>query len=414
MNPVLTAACALLAPTLAAQTIQPPFSSHYSYVDLGTPAGIDTHLGGVAFKVGDPDALYVGGGAAVYRVPITRDAAGHLTGFAGPAVKFADAPNIDGGLQFGPGGVLFFTRYRINELGQIAPGSTTMTKSVPLSPLGVLASVGGLSFIPAGHPRAGDLLLASYNASTVYTATLTPDGSGTYDVSSVTPGPRLGNGGPEGVLYVPPGSPQFTDFEHLLVCEWRTGQIEVFHLDANGDPEPASLQVFMTGLTGCAGAAIDPIGGDFVFGTWGGGDRVLAIEGFSTPCGRSSNYGEATAGSGGLAPTLTTEGCLARGQTVQLMVGDGLGAARGVMLVGVRPQDVPLFGIAILVDPFTTIVHALGGTPDVPGEGTLVLNLKIPDDPGLLGAGFYLQSIYLDPGGPQGLSASDGLQFNVR
>lgn len=133
-TPFLLACSAVLVPALGAQTIEPPFSADYELVDLGMPDAIPGNLGGITIRRDQPGTLYVVGQAtrapaAVYRVPVTR-ADGHVAGFGGPGVFHAAAPNADGGLQFGPGGVLFFTRYSMNELGQIRPGSVMMDKSV--------------------------------------------------------------------------------------------------------------------------------------------------------------------------------------------------------------------------------------------------------------------------------------------
>lgn len=37
----------------------------------------------------------------------------------------------------------------------------------------------------------------------------------------------------------------------------------------------------MTGLTGAEGAFLDPYSGDFLFTTFGGGNRLIAIRGFT-------------------------------------------------------------------------------------------------------------------------------------
>ena len=37
---------------------------------------------------------------------MVRDATGHVVGFSGNATVFASAPNIDGGLTYGPDGIL--------------------------------------------------------------------------------------------------------------------------------------------------------------------------------------------------------------------------------------------------------------------------------------------------------------------
>ena len=270
----------------SAQTIEPPFAADYDFIDLGPVPGVPSNHGGATCRAEEPLVLYLVGqaattSAAVYRVPITRGPGGHISGFAGTAVKHADAPNADGGLQFGPGGVLFFTRYKNNELGQIKPGSTAMDKSIPLGPWGVYRSVGGLAFIPQGFPRAGDLKLISYNSGFNYTATLEPDGSGTYDVTSVTPGPISIVGGLEGFFYVPPGSPQFPDYEHVVVCRFGTSSVVSFRLDAQGDIDKTTEQVLMSDVNGCIGAGLDAYTGDLAVSIYGGAPRLLVMRGFA-------------------------------------------------------------------------------------------------------------------------------------
>jgi hypothetical protein len=69
----------------------------------------------------------------------------------------------------------------------------------------------------------------------------------------------------------------------MLVSEYSAGQVATYELDANGNPDPASRISFITGLTGAEGAAIDPLTGDFLFSTFGGGDRVVVVKGFAAP-----------------------------------------------------------------------------------------------------------------------------------
>ena len=40
---------------------------------------------------------------------------------------------------------------------------------------------------------------------------------------------------------------------------------------------------FMTGLTGAEGGVIDPLTGDFIFSTFGGGNRIVVVSGFTAP-----------------------------------------------------------------------------------------------------------------------------------
>ena len=285
----LLAAVGLLAtaaPT-SAQVVDPAFAGSYSFIDLGGPAGVPTNLGGLTLRSGDPNTLLIGGNAnggngAIYSIGVVRGAGNHITGFTGTASLFSTAPEIDGGLAYGPGGVLFYTGYSENLLGQIEPGSTSPDKIINLTPLGVASSVGSLNFVPAGFPGAGELRIVSYNGGGFYTATLTPDGTGTYDISNVALAATL-QGGPEGFVYVPTGSPVFTT-PSMLISEYIAGRISAYDLDVNGIPIPATRRDFITGLTDAEGAFLDPLTGDFLFSTFGSGNsRVIAVRGFAAP-----------------------------------------------------------------------------------------------------------------------------------
>lgn len=279
-------ACVLPA-AAGAQTIAAPFAGSYTLTSLGSPGGVPAQLGGITFL--NSSTLLVGGNAntasgAIYTIGVTRDATtNRITGFSGPATVFATAPNIDGGLSFGPGGVLFATGYPNNTLLQYRPGSTTPDRIINLSTLpgtDVNASVGGLAFVPAGYPGAGSMKLFSYNTGDLYTAMLTPAAGGLYDVA-VTFETRL-TGGPEGLVYVPPGSPGLAGFS-ALVSEYAAGSVGLYQVDANGVPIVATRQTFISGLSGAEGAVIDPLTGDFIFSTFGGGNQIVRVSGFAAP-----------------------------------------------------------------------------------------------------------------------------------
>ncbi|MCA8973369.1 MAG: PEP-CTERM sorting domain-containing protein, partial [Planctomycetes bacterium] len=130
----------LLAPVLSAQTLQPPFAGVYVYTDLGSVPGVPTYYGGVVFKAGNPNKMLLGGNAngaagAIYEIDVVRDSQGFITGFSGTATMVSTAPYIDGGLCYGPGGVLFCTTYNNNNLLQIKPGSSVPDKVIPLGGL---------------------------------------------------------------------------------------------------------------------------------------------------------------------------------------------------------------------------------------------------------------------------------------
>lgn len=48
--------------------------------------------------------------------------------------------------------------------------------------------------------------------------------------------------------------------------------------------------MFLSNLTGAEGAAIDPVTGDFMFSTFGGGSRVVVVSGFAAPVPELSSW----------------------------------------------------------------------------------------------------------------------------
>lgn len=285
---VLTAVgAAAFAAACSAQSINPDFGGCYSIRDLGTPPGVPAAFGGVTFKYDDPDVLLIGGsantsGGAVYSIRVTRDTAGIINGYAGTATRFADAPNIDGGLTYGPGNVLFFTRYNTHAIGQIKPGQTTMAKSVDLASI-FAGSTGSMQFVPEGYPGAGRLKALSYNAGLWADINYVADGSGTYNL----PGPAnsiitIAPIRPEGVVFVQPGNPGFAKHS-VLICDYSGGKVEAFDIDANGDPVVSSKRTLITGFGGPEGGTRDPKTGHFLFSTFTG-NRLILITGFNTNC----------------------------------------------------------------------------------------------------------------------------------
>ena len=89
-------------------------------------------------------------------------------------------------------------------------------------------------------------------------------------------------GGPEGIAYVPLGSDLFPN-ESVLISEYGAGKVAAYDTDSNGDPIPATRRDFVTGLSGAEGAFIDPVTGDFLFSTFGGGNKVVVVRGFAAP-----------------------------------------------------------------------------------------------------------------------------------
>jgi extracellular elastinolytic metalloproteinase len=270
--------------------LEPPFDASYAIDEIGRPPGVPPRLGGLTLKAGTTDRLLIGGSAnedvgALYEVGLIRDASGHISGFSGTATRFADAAYNDGGVAYGPGGVLFLARYDgFGEaaLGQTKPGSSSTDKLIDLEALGVAHSPGAVQFVPDGLPGAGRLKLSSWPGGQWYDAAVAPDGNGTYNLLNVSrvDDSTLG-GGPEGVAYVNPESPQFSA-PSMLVTEFSARNVAAYELDADGNPVTATRRPFITGLNGALGAFIDPATGDFVFSTFeAGAGTVIVVRGFA-------------------------------------------------------------------------------------------------------------------------------------
>lgn len=286
---------ALAAPRLSwAQVIAPEFAGTYSLVNLGTPTDVPGSLGGLTLQ--SANSLLIGGNAnstsaAIYQIGVTRtliNGQNRITGFSGSATQFATAPGIgsggiDGGLAFAPNGTLLYTSFADNSLGQIAPGDTTPTDQIALSDFGITSSVGTLAFVPAGSPGAGRLKIASFSGSTWYDVVLSaPLPNGTFDIVSATLTATLGGGGPEGIIYVPGGSPLFTN-PSVLISEYSAGRVSAYEVNSNGDPLVDTRRDFITGLTGAEGGFLDSTSNDFLFSTFGSGNSVIRVSGFAAP-----------------------------------------------------------------------------------------------------------------------------------
>jgi hypothetical protein len=284
----LVATFLLVAPEPSgAQTIQPPYDTVYSLTNLGSVPSLPTRYGGLTFLTGNPNVIVIGGAAnvangALYSIGVVRNAQNHITGFTGTAALFSEGQFNDGGVVFGPSNVLFYTRFPNNEIGEIKSGNTTNDKIVALTPLGVGSSVGALNFVPAGFPGAGQLKIVSYDTGQWYTASFAPDGTGTFDITSPVLNTTI-DVGPEGFVYVPVGSPIFPSGTSMLVSEYGNNVVSTYQIDGSGNPTPASRAVFINGLTGAEGAAIDPVTGDFLFSTFGEVNQVIVVQGFAPP-----------------------------------------------------------------------------------------------------------------------------------
>jgi len=272
-------------------TLVPPFNVDYTCVALGSVPGVPTNYGGLTLKFDDPNTLLIGGNAntsdgRIYQIAVIRDKDMHITGFSGEASLYPTPGStigqfVDGGVVFGPADVLFVTRYPVNQIEQSLPGSSAPDKVIDLDQLGVESSVGSLGFVPPGFPGAGSMKILSYNGGGWYHAEYSPDGNGTFNITSAELRVDIG-GGPEGIAFVPPSAPVFPP-NSTLISLYDAGNVVTAPLDLNGDPIIANMQDFIEELSGVEGAFIDPVTGDFLFSTFGGTNQMVRVSGFPPP-----------------------------------------------------------------------------------------------------------------------------------
>jgi hypothetical protein len=271
---------------LVVPTIDPFYAGSYSAVDLGVvPTRIVAAIGALTFK--DSNTLLVDvntyqATAELDAVTVTRGTGGHITGFSGTGTLFANAPYVDGGLQYGPGGVLFYTAFGPNQLVQFKPGSANPDLYTDLTPLGVPYSVGSLAFVPPGFGGAGQLKLISWNAETWYNTYLSPNGSGTFTVGPTSsPATALPPVNWEGIAFVAAGQPLFA-VNSVLINADLSNAVYSFTVDTSGNPITSTQKHFMD-VGDPVGMTVDPMTGDLLITTEQGptARHITLVKGFT-------------------------------------------------------------------------------------------------------------------------------------
>jgi hypothetical protein len=274
-------AALLTAITGTAQTLGPGFTNRYSVRDLGVAGDVPSPYGALHFKTNDSATLLMGGHALapeakIYQIQVARDAQNHISGFAAASTYLADAPGIppqlpldveggiDGGLDYGPGGVLFYTSSSDGAISQIKPGSTFPSKQTRLRDLDIDDARGGLAFVPAGFPGAGRLKIVSWSSHPWCDTTVTSDGAGTFDIASPAKWVDIVSYATS-LAYVKADGSAFTK-DSVLVTSQLDERVVVYEVDANGDPIPVTLRELLSNFWVKA-AAVDPLTGDILLAT---------------------------------------------------------------------------------------------------------------------------------------------------
>jgi hypothetical protein len=123
--------------------------------------------------------------------------------------------------------------------------------------------------------------------------------------------------------------------------------------------------------------------------------------------GHRIQYGEGSAGTGGVTPTFGASGRRRSSSVFSLRIRGAVGGASGLIAAGVTQLNTPLFGSTLLVSPDVLLPFTTSGASGVAGVGTYDFTFTVP--PGIAGVPFFHQAAVADPSGPSGLTFTNGL-----
>jgi len=197
--------------------------------------------------------------------------------------------------------------------------------------------------------------------------------------------------------------------------------------DANLDPlsfrivdQPRHGTVGLVGTDATYFPAPGYVGQDaFTYAAWDGktnsnlGSVKVTVNSASCP-GSATPYGFGSPGTGGILPQLTATGCASPGKSIRLSLEKGLGGSSAFLLLGTQRSVLELWpGCVLRVAPVFAVSPPIPLVGSGPGNGAFSLNVLIPPAT-LPGTRITAQVAVIDPGALRGLSASNGLDVDVR
>ena len=163
--------------------------------------------------------------------------------------------------------------------------------------------------------------------------------------------------------------------------------------------------------------AVDPTNGTTF---WGIGEYASSSGSWRTWIGvlgivdgQVSQIGFGSPGTSSITPTLSVN-VPAIGEPLEVTTASSLGGLTYYHAMSFTAGTSVVKGATIHVGLPWFLVGPLvmGGAP-IPGLGSHVVNYPVPLNPALIGAHIFMQSLILDPGAPQGLAATPGVELTV-
>lgn len=130
----------------------------------------------------------------------------------------------------------------------------------------------------------------------------------------------------------------------------------------------------------------------------------------------SSRLGTATAGTGGVAPSLTTSGLPVRGGSTTLLGSGAIGGSLAALALSLAPPTATPLGSATIHLASLDLLLALptSGASGQAGVGTFSAGLAIPNSQALVGTRLVAQALVVDGGSPDGFAVTNALEIWLR